>query len=280
MPRSRTFTILTLLSLTLILGLAPAAVLRAQEDQPGSGGPPAAAAAQEQAAAGPAAAQPPGSAETGEDLDLFSLLMKGGWVMIPILLASVLALTLTIERFISLRKSKIIPPQFLQEVKSLFEREDKAAEAGGLAARAGVEYCRNNPCVLGSLIQAGLPKVGKDEKTVQDALEDAGAREVDRMKRSLKPLSMIATVAPLLGLLGTVYGMIGAFRAATGAGVGKSDVLAQGIYEALVTTAAGLTLAIPVLIVYMILNNRVDAITDELDSSAEQFMGFAAATES
>lgn len=268
MPRSRTFTILTLLALTLILGLAPATALRAQEDQTGSG-PPATAAAQEQAAA-----------ELGDDLDLFSLLIKGGWVMIPILFASVLALTLTIERFISLRKSKVIPPQFMQEVKNLFEREGKAAETGGPAAEAGVDYCRKNPCVLGSLIQAGLPKIGKGEQTVQDVLEDAGAREVDRMKRSLKPLSMIATIAPLLGLLGTVYGMISAFRAATGAGVGKSDVLAQGIYEALVTTAAGLTLAIPVLIVYMILNNRVDAITDELDSSAEQFMGFAAATES
>ena len=95
------------------------------------------------------------------------------------------------------------------------------------------------------------------------------------MKRSLKPLSMIATISPLLGLLGTVYGMISAFQAASGAGVGKSDVLAKGIYEALVTTAAGLTLAIPVLIVYLILSNRIDNMVDDLDENAEAFMDFA-----
>ena len=86
---------------------------------------------------------------------------------------------------------------------------------------------------------------------------------------------MIATISPLLGLLGTVYGMIGAFQAASAAGVGKSDVLAQGIYEALVTTAAGLTLAIPVLIVYQVLNNRVDAMVDGLDTNSEEFIAYA-----
>ncbi|MFH2002101.1 MAG: MotA/TolQ/ExbB proton channel family protein, partial [Planctomycetota bacterium] len=97
-------------------------------------------------------------------------------------------------------------------------------------------------------------------------------------KRSLKPLSMIATIAPLLGLLGTVYGMIGAFQAASNTGAGKSDVLAQGIYEALVTTAAGLTLAIPVLIIYMALNHKIDAMVDDLDDCAEEFLSFTLET--
>ncbi len=208
------------------------------------------------------------TAAADEKLDIFSLLWKGGWVMIPIALASILALTITIERFISLRKIKVIPPGFLSGLKSLFE-------PGGVDAAKGADYCRQNPCVLGNLVEAGLPKLGQGETQVQSTLEDVGARSVDRMKRSLKPLSMIATVSPLLGLLGTVYGMIGAFQAASAAGVGKSDVLAQGIYEALVTTAAGLTLAIPVLIVYQVLNNRVDAMVDDLDTSAEDFIAFA-----
>ena len=139
----------------------------------------------------------------------------------------------------------------------------------------GAAYCKNNPCVLGNLLSACFSRIGRGERALEHALEDAGAREVDRMKRSLKPLSMIATVAPLLGLLGTVYGMISAFQAASGAGIGKADVLAKGIYEALVTTAAGLTLAIPVLIVFMILNNRVDSMVDDLDASAESFMVMA-----
>jgi len=207
-----------------------------------------------------------------EGFTLFTLLYKGGWIMIPIGLASVLALTLSIERFLSIRKKKILPSNFLSGLKSLFS-------SGDLNPDKGREYCSNNPCIFGNLIKNGFPKVDKGEKALQHAMEDAGAREVDRLKRSLKPLSMIATIAPLLGLLGTVYGMIGAFQAASNAGSGKSDVLAQGIYEALVTTAAGLTLAIPVLIIYQILNNRIDNIVDDIDESAEEFMNFALSSE-
>ena len=93
------------------------------------------------------------------------------------------------------------------------------------------------------------------------------------MKRSLRGLSVIATVSPLLGLLGTVYGMISAFQTATSVGMGKADVLAKGIYEALVTTAAGLTIAIPVLLIFQYLNSRVDALVDEIDEMGIEFMG-------
>jgi biopolymer transport protein ExbB len=203
-----------------------------------------------------------------ESMDVFTLLIKGGWVMIPIALASVLALTITIERFLSLRRKKIVPPEFVTKIKDHFNGNEPDADKGA-------QFCKEHPSPLSNMIHAALPKLKRGEIPLQHALEEAGAREVDRMKRSLKPLSMIATVAPLLGLLGTVYGMISAFQAASGAGTGKSDVLAQGIYEALVTTAAGLTLAIPVLIVYMVLNNKVDNMVDYMDQSAEEFMGLA-----
>ena len=203
-----------------------------------------------------------------EDMNLFTLLLKGGWVMIPIALASVLALTLTIERFISIRRKKVIPPDFLAGISP-------GKEEAPLDVEAGKAYCEKNPCVFGNLIRAGLSKISLGEKKLVHTLEEAGAREVDRLKRSLKPLSMIATISPLLGLLGTVYGMISAFQASSAAGVGKSDVLAQGIYEALVTTAAGLTLAIPVLIIYQVLNNRIDSMVDDLDEHAEKFVTLA-----
>lgn len=205
--------------------------------------------------------------ETLEELDLFSLLWRGGWVMIPIAIASILALTLTIERFISLRKAKIVPDEFLKEFQSEFESKE-------IDEKNGLEFCEKKPSVISNLIRSAIPKIKRGEGPLQGALEDAGAREVDRMKRSLKPLSMIATISPLLGLLGTVYGMIGAFQAASGAGLGKSDVLAQGIYEALVTTAAGLTLAIPVLIIYMALNQKIDSMVDVLDDRADEFLSF------
>jgi len=92
------------------------------------------------------------------------------------------------------------------------------------------------------------------------------------MKRQVRPLSAVATISPLLGLLGTVYGMIGAFQAASAAGAGKADTLATGIYEALVTTAAGLTLAIPVLICHQILIGKIDSIVDEIDDVAVDFL--------
>jgi biopolymer transport protein ExbB len=246
MYRTQAYKTLFILLVILFCGMALSSPLGAQETDP--------------------QALPVQPMEPG--MNLFSLLVKGGWVMIPIALASVLALTLTIERFISIRRDKLIPPQFLS---GLFSRKKDE----GLDVEAGETYCRENPCLLGNLIRAGLPRIDQGERKLEHTLEEAGAREVDRLKRSLKPLSMIATIAPLLGLLGTVYGMIGAFQAASAAGVGKSDVLAQGIYEALVTTAAGLTLAIPVLIVYQVLNNRIDAMVDDLDENAEKFMAFA-----
>jgi len=92
------------------------------------------------------------------------------------------------------------------------------------------------------------------------------------MKRSLRGLAVIASVSPLLGLLGTVYGMISAFQTATHVGMGKADVLGKGIYEALVTTATGLTIAIPVLLVYQYLNSRVDALVDQIDEMGIEFM--------
>ena len=110
-------------------------------------------------------------------------------------------------------------------------------------------YCDKVGGPVSRIFKAGIPKIGKGEQAIEKAIEDAGAREIGKMKRKLRPLAAVATISPLLGLLGTVYGMIEAFQAASNAGHGKSDMLAEGIYVALVTTAAGLSLAIPVLIV-------------------------------
>jgi len=201
-----------------------------------------------------------------QSLNIFTLLWKGGWLMIPIALASVVALTIAVERFLSLRKNKMYSVHFLPGLKNSFEKNVEEAEA----------YCQREPGILSRILLPGLRKIPKGEEYAIKAMEEAGGREADKMKRALKPLSMIANVAPLLGLLGTVYGMIGAFQAAATTTAGnKSDVLAKGIYEALVTTAAGLTLAIPVLIAYQFLNNRVDRLLECLDDGTEEFLDFA-----
>jgi biopolymer transport protein ExbB len=142
--------------------------------------------------------------------------------------------------------------------------------------RAAMAYCDSTPCPISNIFKAGISRAPQGDEAMEKAIEDAGAREVNKMKRSLKPLSVIARIAPLLGLLGTVYGMIAAFQSASSMGVGKADSLAKGIYEALVTTASGLTLAIPVLIVYEILCHRIDSIVDHMDDQAIEFLEYTA----
>lgn len=199
---------------------------------------------------------------------MFSLIVKGGFVMIPILLASVIALAITVERFIALKRSNIIPPDFLSGL-------GKSMGWDAVNYRKGIAYCEEVGGMVGNIFKAGIGRIHKGEEAMEKAIEDAGYREADKMKRSVKGLAVIASTSPLLGLLGTVYGMIDAFQTATIKGMesgGGADHLAMGIYQALVTTAAGLTVAIPVMLIYQVLNAKVDGIVDELDEMGIEFM--------
>jgi biopolymer transport protein ExbB len=196
---------------------------------------------------------------------MFSLVKKGGAVMIPLAIGSIIALALGLERFLSLRKEKVLPANF---VKGLSEAWD--SDPTGQAAE---EFCDKSGGAAGHVFKAGLQWREEGHQAVYKAIEDAGAREADKMKRSLRPLSIIASVSPLLGLLGTVYGMIESFQAtATSGGAAKTADLANGIYEALVSTAAGLTIAIPVMLLFQWLSTRVDAIIDHIDEVGTEFL--------
>lgn len=203
--------------------------------------------------------------EQQEQETLWSLLAKGGIVMYPLGLCSVVALALAIERGLSLRRHKIIPDGFIDGLKQKFTGKSEEIEPA-------VHFCNNSQSPVGNIFRAGILNLSRGEDLVEKAIEDAGAREMDKMKRSLRGLSAIATISPLLGLLGTVYGMIGAFQTATAGGTGKAEMLARGIYEALVTTAAGLTIAIPVMLIFLYFNSRVDALVDEIDDLGIEFM--------
>lgn len=206
------------------------------------------------------AAVPPHKKET-----VWSLTVKGGIVMIPMGLCSVLGLGMAIERFISLRRVKIIPPDFIGGLI-------KTLQPNGSNLKAAVDFCESSQSSAGNIFRAGIQNLTKGADAVERAIEDAGTREVDKLKRSLQGLSVIASVSPLLGLLGTVYGMIKAFEVASYAGTGKSELLARGIYEALVTTASGLTVAIIALVLYHFFSSRVDALMDEIDQMGLDFM--------
>lgn len=196
---------------------------------------------------------------------VWSLTLKGGIVMIPLGICSIAGVGIAIERFISLRRAKIIPPDFIGGLMA-------AIKSGGTNMQTAIDYCDNSKSPVGNIFKAGIMNLFKGEAFVEKAIEEAGAREVDKLKRSLRGLSIITSVSPLLGLLGTVYGMISAFETSTTVGIGKGELLARGIYEALVTTAAGLTIAIPALLIYQYFSGRVDAVVDEIDDMGIEFM--------
>ncbi len=196
---------------------------------------------------------------------LWSLLLKGGPVMIPLALCSLIAMTSLLERSVSLRRDRIIPNDFIAGLKARFKPGDSDVSPG-------IAYCDESNSPVGRIFKAGLLNLRRGAAFVEKSIEDAGAREVDKLKRSLRLMGTIATISPLLGMLGTVYGMIGAFETSAHAGTGKAELLAVGIYEALVTTATGLTIAIPVLICYYYLNAKIDSVVDHIDDLGIDFM--------
>lgn len=210
------------------------------------------------------------AAEAGADAGveqetMFSLIKKGGWVMIPLFIASIIALAIAVERFISLRRDRVLPSGFLNGLGEAWH----ADPSGQLAE----QFCNRSGGAVGHVFKAGIQWREYGYEAVNRAIEDAGSREAGRMKRSLRGLSAVAAVCPLLGLLGTVYGMIDAFqRTSVSGGAAKTQDLAVGIYEALVTTATGLTIAIPVMLVYQYLASRVDGLIDYVDEVGTSFI--------
>ncbi len=208
-----------------------------------------------------------GAAKDGNPETLFELILAGGVVMIPLGMCSVAAVALAIERAMNLRRRNVIPGDFLVGLKETLQKTSCDADVG-------VAYCEKRPCAISNIFKAGLARMHDGEALMEKAIEDAGAHEVHKLKRSLRPLSVIVTVSPLLGLLGTVYGLISAFQSTTAMGVGKSVALAVGIYQALVTTAAGLTIAIPALVVVQLLSSRIDFLVDDIDHNAIQLLEY------
>ncbi len=198
---------------------------------------------------------------------VWDFVIKGGPVMIPIGLCSLVALTVIVERLISLRRKKILPPSFLPDLKTVLK------DAVGDKSKA-LEYCNRHPGPLSNMLRAGIKKLGEPVELVRRHIEEAGAREVVRLRKFLRGLSVIASVAPLLGLLGTIFGMITAFQtvAASAEALGRTELLAKGIYEAMITTAAGLLVAIPTVLAYHAISAKVERLVFEMDAQAIEFV--------
>lgn len=197
----------------------------------------------------PAAAQT-GAVGGGELGSLYQILVSGGPIMIPIGLCSVVALTFAVERWLRLSSRSLGTHGFERELLG-------AIEVGG--AERGLAYCREHPTALARVMQPALARFGAPFLEREKLVEDAGQREVRQMSANLRPLTVIYMIAPLLGLLGTVWGIIIAFsEIALGDAQGRPELLANGISQALVTTAAGLVIAIPTQVVYYYFRGRID----------------------
>lgn len=200
---------------------------------------------------------------------MWNTLVEGGVVMIPLAVGSVLGLAIVLERLVSLRTAVVLK-------KPILDLIDSAAIPGDLGlARA---LCERNPCPLAAVVQAGLDGFGLGRDQLREAMTDAGRQELHRMERGLTVLETIAAVSPLLGLLGTGFGMIEVFRVVAAQGTGQAQSLSAGIAEALISTVAGLTIAIPILVFYNYFNRRVEDLTVAIEHHAVHLLNRLAPT--
>lgn len=187
------------------------------------------------------------------------MVQAGGWLMLPILLCSVIALAIVGERFWSLQTKRITPPNLVAQVWQWHK-------SGSLDDEHIQALAKNSP--LGRILAAGLVNRHHPREIMKEAIEDVGRQVVHELDRYLNTLGTVAAVTPLLGLLGTVIGMIKVFAAITAHGVGNPGVLAGGISEALITTAAGLSVAIPSLIFYRYFRGKVNGLVLKMEEEA------------
>ncbi|GAB6062665.1 MotA/TolQ/ExbB proton channel family protein [Deferrisoma palaeochoriense] len=194
---------------------------------------------------------------------MYEYLMKGGILMIPIAACSVIGLAVFLERAWMLRAGRNIPRDLLRRVEDLYRR-GQVEEA--------LAVCRRSRSPLARILAAALKNAGLEREVVKEAVQEVGRREAAHLERYVGVLGTVANVAPLLGLLGTVSGMIKAFTVISVEGVGNPASLAGGISEALITTAAGLTVAIPAFVAYRYFLGKVDRIVLELEQHAIHFV--------
>ena len=190
---------------------------------------------------------------------MFELIKAGGWLMVPILLCSVVALAIVLERAWVLRSTNVVPRGLMTAVFHQYQR--------GAVSREYLGRLRQGS-PLGRILAAGVANHQMSRDVMKEAIEDEGRQVVHELERYLNTLGMITSVTPLLGLLGTVIGMIEVFAAIVSAGVGNPAVLAGGISKALITTAAGLSVAIPALVFHRYLSGKVDELVLEMENQA------------
>jgi biopolymer transport protein ExbB len=189
---------------------------------------------------------------------MWAILVKGGLIMIPLTLLSVLGLGVVIEKLINLRTARVLQREIINCIESVRSPAD---------IPMAIKICKRYDTPFANIVRAGLEEAGSTLPVIRQAMEDTGRREVKRLSRFLVVLETVAAASPLLGLLGTVFGMIKVFSVISIAGVGQAGLLSGGIAEALITTAYGLSIGIPALIAYNFFDSRVDKFVVKIEAN-------------
>jgi len=190
---------------------------------------------------------------------MLDFIRDAGPLFYPLALCSLVASTITIERALALRRSRVLPREILEVVRSVRPDRDLSL---------AIDVCRRNPGVFADIVRVGLEMATQPWEIMRDALLDAGRQKTTMLERHLVWLQTIAQAAPLLGLLGTVLGMIKMFASMSLSGLGDPQALSGGISEAMLTTALGLAIGIPTLVAYNVLAAKAEGLVTEIEAHA------------
>jgi biopolymer transport protein ExbB len=205
--------------------------------------------------------------------DLWTIIRSGGVLMLPLAFCSLLLVAFVFERAISLRRGRVIPKPF---VRRFLEQ----MRAGELDRQQAIALCQESGSPISEIFAGAVRKWGRPAVEVEQGIIDAGERVTNVLRRYLRMLNAISTISPLLGLMGTVFGIIQSFnRIATSDALGRPELLAAGISQALLTTAAGLCIAVPAMTFYLLFASRVDRLIMEMDALGQELVPLLCAEE-
>jgi biopolymer transport protein ExbB len=202
-------------------------------------------------------------APQAEELRFIDLLFRGGWVMIPLALLAFIGLVIFVERYLTIRKASSDESNLMVQVK-------QSVISGKLDS--AIAICRNSNTPLGRMLQKGLLRIGRPIKDIEGAIENVGKLEVSKLEKNISILGIIAGIAPMLGFVGTIIGVITIFHDVSLKGIIEIGTISGGLYTKMITSAAGLIIGIIAYVLYHILNIMVDRIILRMETDAIEFI--------
>lgn len=200
---------------------------------------------------------------TAEELRFIDLLFKGGWVMIPLALLAFIALVIFVERYLTIRKASRDEMNLMSQVKASIQ---------SARLESAVALCRNSNTPLGRMLEKGLIRIGRPIKDIEGAIENVGKLEVSKLEKNIGILGIIAGIAPMLGFVGTIIGVITIFHEVSVKGIIEIGTISGGLYMKMITSATGLIIGIIAYVLYHILNFMVDRIILKMETDAIEFI--------